>query len=58
MKIYTKTGDEGETSLFGGGRVSKDDARVRAYGEVDEANAAIGFAAALEPVTFESAIEA
>jgi len=56
VKIYTKTGDEGETSLFGGGRVSKDDARVRAYGEVDEANAAIGFAAALEPLTFESAL--
>jgi cob(I)alamin adenosyltransferase len=56
VKIYTKTGDEGETSLFGGGRVSKDDARVRAYGEVDEANAAIGFAAALEPVIFESAL--
>ncbi len=49
MKIYTKTGDEGDTSLFGGGRVSKDDPRVRAYGEVDELNAALGFAMALEP---------
>jgi cob(I)alamin adenosyltransferase len=49
VKIYTKTGDEGETSLFGGGRVSKDDPRVRAYGEVDELNAALGLAMALEP---------
>ena len=56
MKIYTKTGDAGETGLFGGGRVPKDDPRVRAYGEVDEANAAIGFAAALDPRAFESAV--
>jgi cob(I)alamin adenosyltransferase len=42
--IYTKTGDSGETGLFGGGRVGKDDARVDAYGEVDELNAAIGIA--------------
>lgn len=54
MKIYTKTGDEGQTGLFGGGRVPKDDPRVRAYGEVDEANAAIGLAASLEPPGFES----
>jgi len=54
VKIYTKTGDAGETGLFGGGRVRKDDPRVQAYGEVDEANAAIGFAASLEPQTFES----
>lgn len=53
MKIYTKTGDEGETGLFGGGRVPKDDPRVQAYGDVDETNAAIGFAAALEPSQFE-----
>jgi cob(I)alamin adenosyltransferase len=49
MKIYTKTGDGGETSLFGGGRVPKDDARVEAYGAVDELNAAIGLARALQP---------
>jgi cob(I)alamin adenosyltransferase len=49
MKIYTKTGDEGETSLFGGMRVPKDDLRVRAYGEVDELNAALGLAMAFEP---------
>lgn len=53
MKIYTKTGDAGETSLFGGGRVPKDDPRVRAYGDVDELNAVLGFAAALEPHDFE-----
>ncbi len=47
MKIYTKTGDEGQTSLLGGTRVSKADPRVDAYGEVDEANAAIGVARAL-----------
>ncbi len=43
MKIYTKTGDAGETSLFGGTRVPKHDPRVDAYGEVDELNAWLGF---------------
>ena len=47
VKIYTKTGDGGETSLFDGTRVSKADARVSAYGDVDELNAAIGLARAL-----------
>ncbi len=42
MKIYTKTGDAGETGLFGGGRVAKDSPRVTAYGEVDELNATLG----------------
>lgn len=42
MKIYTKTGDEGSTSLFGGKRVSKDDIRIEAYGTIDELNAFIG----------------
>ncbi len=42
MKIYTKTGDRGETGLFGGPRVAKDDARVEAYGAVDELNATLG----------------
>jgi cob(I)alamin adenosyltransferase len=46
MKIYTKSGDGGETGLFGGGRVRKSDHRVEAYGEVDEANAAVGVARA------------
>lgn len=44
MKIYTRTGDEGETGLFGGGRVRKSEPRVAAYGDVDELNAAIGVA--------------
>ena len=42
MKIYTKTGDTGETSLFDNTRVSKSDPRVDAYGEVDELNACLG----------------
>ncbi len=48
MKIYTKTGDAGQTGLFGGGRVSKDNPRVEAYGDVDELNAVLGFARAAE----------
>jgi len=47
MKIYTKGGYRGETSLFGGRRVSKADPRVEAYGEVDEVNACLGWAASL-----------
>jgi cob(I)alamin adenosyltransferase len=50
MKIYTKTGDSGGTGLFGGGRVQKDDPRVEAYGDVDELNAVLGMARALEPL--------
>ncbi len=46
MKIYTKTGDAGDTGLFGGGRVPKDDPRVAAYGDVDELNASLGVARA------------
>ena len=46
MKIYTKTGDAGETSLFDNTRVSKADARVEAYGDVDELNACLGAARA------------
>lgn len=45
MKIYTKTGDRGETSLFDGTRVPKTDQRVAAYGDVDEVQAALGLAA-------------
>lgn len=46
MKIYTRTGDRGETGLFGGQRVRKDHARVDAYGDVDELNSVIGLAVA------------
>jgi len=42
MKIYTKTGDRGDTGLFGGARVSKASLRVEAYGELDELNSVIG----------------
>lgn len=49
MKIYTRTGDNGSTGLFGGPRVSKDDIRIEAYGTVDELNAAIGSARSSEP---------
>ncbi|MEO5567320.1 MAG: cob(I)yrinic acid a,c-diamide adenosyltransferase [Gemmatimonadaceae bacterium] len=50
MKIYTKTGDKGETGLFGGGRVPKDHPRVSAYGEVDELNSFLGLARATDPL--------
>lgn len=46
MKIYTKTGDHGQTGLFGGPRVAKDSARIEAYGTVDELNAVLGVARA------------
>ncbi|MBN20957.1 MAG: ATP:cob(I)alamin adenosyltransferase [Bdellovibrionaceae bacterium] len=46
MKIYTKTGDQGETALFGGMRVSKDHIRTTSYGTLDETNAVVGMASA------------
>jgi cob(I)alamin adenosyltransferase len=46
VKLYTRTGDGGETGLLAGGRVRKDDPRVEAYGAVDEANACVGVARA------------
>lgn len=49
MKIYTKTGDQGETSLFGGARVPKSNLRVAAYGDVDELNAALGWLVTQSP---------
>ena len=52
MKIYTKTGDRGETALFGGGRVPKDHPRVAAYGDVDELNSVLGVVRATEPMDF------
>lgn len=48
MRIYTRRGDQGRTDLFGGSRVRKDDPRVMAYGAVDELNAALGLALALD----------
>ncbi|MCI0712455.1 MAG: cob(I)yrinic acid a,c-diamide adenosyltransferase [Chloroflexi bacterium] len=48
MKIYTKTGDEGETSLFAGGRVPKNHLRLHTYGTVDELNSVIGLARAFD----------
>lgn len=53
MKIYTRKGDKGETSLFGGRRVSKDELRVEAYGTVDELNSALGLAVARLPRELE-----
>ncbi|NUN68740.1 MAG: cob(I)yrinic acid a,c-diamide adenosyltransferase [Bacteroidetes bacterium] len=49
MKIYTKTGDKGETALFGGERVPKDAQRIEAYGSVDELNCELGVIRAAKP---------
>ncbi|HET7434074.1 MAG TPA: cob(I)yrinic acid a,c-diamide adenosyltransferase [Thermoanaerobaculia bacterium] len=49
MKIYTRTGDAGQTSLFGGARVAKNDARIEAYGTIDELNSHLGLARAAWP---------
>ncbi|MCC7073440.1 MAG: cob(I)yrinic acid a,c-diamide adenosyltransferase [Deltaproteobacteria bacterium] len=59
MKLYTRTGDTGDTGLFGGTRVKKSHARVCAYGAVDEANAALGLvrAAADLPVELHEHLE-
>ncbi|MDD4847843.1 MAG: cob(I)yrinic acid a,c-diamide adenosyltransferase [Bacteroidales bacterium] len=48
MRIYTKTGDNGNTSLIGGNRVSKDDIRVETYGTIDELNSWIGLLGCLD----------
>lgn len=53
MKIYTRTGDQGETGLYGADRVPKDHPRVEAYGTVDEANSAIGLARSLLPASHQ-----
>lgn len=57
MKIYTRTGDDGSTGLFGGPRVEKDDSRIEAYGAVDELNATLGLSRAnLAASTLEAEI--
>ena len=48
MKIYTKTGDDGTTALFGGRRVAKNDSRIEAYGTVDELNSVLGIAISMD----------
>jgi len=58
MKIYTKTGDDGTTGLFGGHRVAKTDQRVEAYGTVDELNSALGVARAHLSETKASTLDA
>jgi cob(I)alamin adenosyltransferase len=57
VKIYTRTGDTGETALFGGGRVSKDHPRTSAYGDVDELNSAIGVVRATAPALFDELLD-
>jgi cob(I)alamin adenosyltransferase len=57
MKIYTRTGDQGDTGLFGGGRVPKDHPRVAAYGDVDELNSALGVVRAGAAGFFDSLLE-
>ncbi len=54
MKIYTRQGDGGDTSLFGGQRVPKDDVRVAAYGSVDELNSVLGFIVARLPAELQA----
>lgn len=56
LRIYTRTGDTGQTALFGGGRVGKDHPRVAAYGDVDELNSTIGVVRATAPVELFDAL--
>jgi cob(I)alamin adenosyltransferase len=56
LKIYTRTGDEGDTALFGGGRVPKDHPRVAAYGDVDELNSVLGIVRATPPIALHDAL--
>lgn len=55
-RIYTRTGDTGDTALFGGGRVAKSHARVAAYGDIDELNSVLGLARAGAPADFFDAL--
>ncbi len=59
MKIYTKTGDDGQTGLFGGPRVGKDAPRIEAYGTVDELNSCLGVARACQlPAELDAVVAA
>ena len=51
MRIYTRTGDDGQTGLYGGARVHKDDLRIEAYGTIDEFNAALGVVRATDKLS-------
>lgn len=55
-RIYTRTGDTGQTALFGGGKVGKDHPRVAAYGDVDELNSVIGLVRATPPLDLADAL--
>lgn len=58
MKIYTRTGDAGETGLLGGGRVAKDHPRIRVFGDLDELNALLGMARAHQlPLQIDELVE-
>ena len=57
MKIYTKTGDRGQTGLYGGGRVSKANLRIAAYGETDELNSVVGWARTKAPAADQAPLE-
>jgi cob(I)alamin adenosyltransferase len=58
MKIYTKTGDDGTTGLFGGQRISKADPQIECYGSIDELNAVIGWAAVATPAELSAELRA
>lgn len=53
MKIYTKGGDKGQTSLYGGRRISKDDIRIESYGTIDELNSHVGHLISVVPSGFD-----
>jgi cob(I)alamin adenosyltransferase len=58
MKIYTRTGDDGSTGLYGGSRVQKSDVRIECYGTVDELNAALGLAGVVAALALQTLLAA